>query len=523
MMTTLLFMLSTLIVNDDKTLRLQDVLAQVDQSMNTYVMSGQSQESKQSVLDLISENELDFGDQVEFLIKKYEVLNLVGDIGEANGVFARIPVKEIAEPTTIYILLQNHLSHPLISPDFPTTLELYRQLARIDEDTLESCLHKTLARNLFPTPKPEWKSDRGKAFMDALADPDHGVLARASSGIRAAYAMAHATTSEDRAKVLAAKFGGAGSWAPRYRILIANRIAEANSQHARDLRTRMLADFAGNSSLRKGPSTGDDHRPANARRARLRYWYATVAFQLAEAWWPTDRERAMKYYADAAQFSPDQTDRSLRHEYHFDLRWCEGLDDYLAPYAKRLGEQREYRKALDAWLRAHALNPKWEKQLEAAFVKVHPNGTLASYYRQFIDNAFPIAPDLKLTTLTGERWHPETYRGKWVFIDFWGTWCGPCRKEIPQLKAFYQKLTEEANGRATFIAIAMRDQEKTLRRFVQKNGLEYPVAMGEEHHVRNFSVSNYPTKFLVTPNGRLIRLDRSKWLQIATGLVFGSD
>ena len=90
------------------------------------------------------------------------------------------------------------------------------------------------------------------------------------------------------------------------------------------------------------------------------------------------------------------------------------------------------------------------------------------------------------------------------------------------MKAFYQKLTDEANGRATFIAISIRDQERTLRRFFQKNGLEYPVAMGEEHHVGDFSVSNYPTKFLVTPNGRLIRLDSSKWLQIATDLIFGS-
>src|SRR5919197_1026959 len=84
------------------------------------------------------------------------------------------------------------------------------------------------------------------------------------------------------------------------------------------------------------------------------------------------------------------------------------------------------------------------------------------------------APDLKAKDLNGKELDLEAYKGKVVLLNFWATWCGPCRAEIPSLI----RIQESYKGRLQIIGMDVDDDdEERLRAFVRDQGINYPVAM----------------------------------------------
>src|SRR5215813_9772673 len=83
------------------------------------------------------------------------------------------------------------------------------------------------------------------------------------------------------------------------------------------------------------------------------------------------------------------------------------------------------------------------------------------------------APDLKAKDLNGQELSLEAYKGKVVLLNFWATWCGPCRAEIPSLI----RLQEAYKDRLQIIGMDVDDEEEQLRAFARNQGINYPVAM----------------------------------------------
>lgn len=111
-------------------------------------------------------------------------------------------------------------------------------------------------------------------------------------------------------------------------------------------------------------------------------------------------------------------------------------------------------------------------------------------------------PALELTTLDGARWTLAALRGKVVLIDFWATWCGPCRDEMP-------KLVELQRSRAArglqLLGISMDDDPAKVQSFCRELKLNYPVAMGDVALAERFGgVLGLPAKFLIDRDGRMV-------------------
>ena len=83
------------------------------------------------------------------------------------------------------------------------------------------------------------------------------------------------------------------------------------------------------------------------------------------------------------------------------------------------------------------------------------------------------APDVKAKDLNGKELSLEAYKGKVVLLNFWATWCGPCRAEIPSLI----QIQEAYKDRLQVIGMDVDDDEEQLRAFVKDQGINYPVAM----------------------------------------------
>jgi len=87
----------------------------------------------------------------------------------------------------------------------------------------------------------------------------------------------------------------------------------------------------------------------------------------------------------------------------------------------------------------------------------------------------PLAPDFSLRTIDGQNLNLAAYRGKVVLVDFWATWCVPCRKEIPRFVALQDKYRKAG---LQLIGISMDDSPEPVRQFYHDFHMNYPVALG---------------------------------------------
>jgi len=113
------------------------------------------------------------------------------------------------------------------------------------------------------------------------------------------------------------------------------------------------------------------------------------------------------------------------------------------------------------------------------------------------------APALALRDLDGHALDLAGYRGKVVLLDFWATWCVPCREEIPHLIALQRRYGSRG---LAIIGISMDDEEAPVREFRRKYGMNYPVAMGNVEVAERYGgILGLPVAFLIDRDGRIVR------------------
>ena len=113
------------------------------------------------------------------------------------------------------------------------------------------------------------------------------------------------------------------------------------------------------------------------------------------------------------------------------------------------------------------------------------------------------APDFSLKTSSGKNIVLSKLKGKTVVVNFWATWCGPCRAEIPGFLEVYQKYKEKG---LEIVGIAL-DQGgwNDVEPFVKKFNISYPVVLGNERVAEQYgNIDVIPTTFIVDKNGNIV-------------------
>jgi peroxiredoxin len=109
--------------------------------------------------------------------------------------------------------------------------------------------------------------------------------------------------------------------------------------------------------------------------------------------------------------------------------------------------------------------------------------------------------DFTLTDLDGKSWNLKDLKGKVVLLNFWATWCPPCRKEMPDLEMLYRRF-----GAQGFIILGIDDEEaETVKPFIAQQGITYPVLLDPGRKVNTlFRIEGIPKTFVYDRDGKIV-------------------
>lgn len=126
---------------------------------------------------------------------------------------------------------------------------------------------------------------------------------------------------------------------------------------------------------------------------------------------------------------------------------------------------------------------------------------LAAMKRLEADDLKRQHPEFTLTDLTGKTWKFSDLRGKVVLVNFWATWCPPCRKEMPDLDTLYQRFA--AKG---FVVLGISDEEKKkVEPFIRERKVSFPILLDAGRQVNDlFVVEGIPKSFVYDRDGKLV-------------------
>jgi peroxiredoxin len=112
------------------------------------------------------------------------------------------------------------------------------------------------------------------------------------------------------------------------------------------------------------------------------------------------------------------------------------------------------------------------------------------------------APAWKLKDVDGKVVTSDQFKGKVVVLDFWATWCGPCRNEIPGYVGLQKKY---AAAGLVFVGVSVDEEgPEVVRKFIKEHAINYTIVMADDDVVSAFApIEGYPTTFIIDRDGRI--------------------
>ena len=114
-----------------------------------------------------------------------------------------------------------------------------------------------------------------------------------------------------------------------------------------------------------------------------------------------------------------------------------------------------------------------------------------------------VAPDISLTDMQGNRVNLSDYRGQVVILNFWATWCPPCREEMPSMEKLHRDYQDKG---LVMLAVNVEENgKKAVTSFLKKTPYSFPILLDEQAEAQNsYGVFRYPESFIIDRNGIVV-------------------
>jgi thiol-disulfide isomerase/thioredoxin len=175
-------------------------------------------------------------------------------------------------------------------------------------------------------------------------------------------------------------------------------------------------------------------------------------------------------------------------------------------------------KAEQLWVKAGQSVEDWREWLERNSKTIT---TTASGWT-IVKRALPA---FKLMDLQGKQWTIKDFQGKRTFVNFWATWCGPCRAELPHVQKLYMRLKDRAD--AQVVTLNVDEDQSVIGPFMSREAFAFPVVPARAFAQNELGIQGYPTSWIVNAEG-VVELEQSgfaaepgKWLDDVVARLSG--
>ena len=301
----------------------------------------------------------------------------------------------------------------------------------------------------------------------------------------------------------------------RYGLLIYQIVSKQTKLKplAKRLFTIIYSDLKNNQVV----VTDSSSRTDLDKRAWYRYLFAYVNYLEAQKYayvnYKGERkshalDKEEKYYRAAFNYSPDLIDKNHSTECFYDMVFLTGKEkqsfkeDYLSFL---INSDANKKKVLNILLNIALVEPEYKNRLKE-YYEVNNTSLMHfnDYWEKAVNSNAKAAPSISLNLLNNKLFSGKKNSGKWIMVDFWGTWCMPCRKEQPKLQKFYNSVILKNAKNIILLTIACKDTEQRVLKYMEEKKYNFPVAMADKKIEKAYSVQSYPTKALITPEGKFI-------------------
>ena len=177
------------------------------------------------------------------------------------------------------------------------------------------------------------------------------------------------------------------------------------------------------------------------------------------------------------------------------------------------------------------LNPMASRVLNLLLVVLILVILINFLYKQPKFSSGELAPDFSAETYQGDIFRLSDHRGDYVLLDFWGSWCGPCRKENRELVSLYSELKNqsEPGPKFHFVSVAIETNRSSFEKAILDDGINWPYQILQLDRFSSeipklYRIKSIPTKFLIGPNGDILLANPSisEIRQILSDKIVGS-
>jgi thiol-disulfide isomerase/thioredoxin len=175
----------------------------------------------------------------------------------------------------------------------------------------------------------------------------------------------------------------------------------------------------------------------------------------------------------------------------------EELHVLTAEVQHRKGDDEAARESM-----AQALGFTEDLEIRGMYDRLHDQLGLATGTQQLVTAAAQPAQEFALQDLAGKKVKLSDYRGKVVLVTFWATWCGPCKKEMPELQKF-QKENRDKGVEVLAINIDDFNSRSKIKPFLDENGLEVKVLLEDPAQLTGYDYSGIPALYVIDREGRI--------------------
>lgn len=116
-----------------------------------------------------------------------------------------------------------------------------------------------------------------------------------------------------------------------------------------------------------------------------------------------------------------------------------------------------------------------------------------------------VAPEFTAATYKGDEFNLADHDGKYIILDFWATWCGPCMPEVPIIKSLRETYAEKD---LTIVSIALEDKSEKFDKFLMENGMTWPQIIQEKQWQDEiptlYNIGGIPQKYIIGPEGNIV-------------------